>query len=226
MSFKKGKIEFRLESEDLYHYEAFKQGNVDADEMRAEYSRLRQTANKRLARMKGTKYQNSQTYLRNAGKYTTIEEIAAQATEAAERMNLKPEARQRYIDSHIAHKLADVYKFLTAKTSSIRGMQRAENEMIESLHDKGLTFVNKDNIQQFGQYMEYLRVLHQGRIYDSERAAELFGTATKKGINPLDIALDFGFWKDRDTELAQMPKIRNAKKRTAAEYKRLLLEKE
>ena len=222
MSFKKGGVEFRLEGEDFYHYEAFKGGNVSSSEMRAEYSRLRQTANKRLKRMEGTKYERSQTYLRNMGKYMTIEEISAAAGEVADRMNIKGEARQKLIDSHIAHKLSDIYKFLTAKTGSIRGMQRVENELIETLHDRGLTFVNKDNIHKFGEYMEHLRSVHKGRIYDSERAADLFGIATKKGIDPQEIAEDYEYWKQHTDELSQLPKIRNAKKRSAADYKKLL----
>lgn len=223
MAFKKGNIQFNFDNEDLYHYEAFKGGNVNPDEMRAEYSRLRQTANKRLARMEGTKYEKSQTYIRNAGKYLSIDEITERAAETADRMNLKGEARKRYIDSHVAHKLADVYKFLNAKTSSIRGMQRVENEMIESLNERGLTFINKDNIHQFGEYMEQLRILHQGRIFDSERAADLFGTAYKKGINPDEIAKDFEFWQEHAEELEEQPKIKNAKQRNAAEYKKRLL---
>lgn len=220
MAFKKGNITFGLDSEDLYHYEAFKYGNIGREEMRAEYSRLRQTANKRLERMQGTKYEHSQTYLRNAGKYITIEDITERAEETANRMNLKGEARQKYIDSQIAHKLADVYKFLTAKSGSIRGMQRIENNLIQTLHDRGITFVNKDNIQQFADYMEYMRTLHRGKMYDSERAVDLFGTAIKKGINPLEIAADYEYWKLHEEELAEQPKIRNAKLRSADEYKK------
>ena len=213
-------VEFRLENADMYHYEAFKGGNVDRDELRKEYSRLRQVANKRLQRMEGTRYENSQTYLRNAGKYTTLAQIEEEALHYAK--NLSPEAQQKYVDMHVAKKMSDLFRFLTAKTGSIRGMQRAENELIENLRDRGLTFINKGNIQQFGQYMEYMRILHNGRQYDSERAAELFGTATKKGINPMEIAVDYDYWKRHDEELANTPKIRNAKKRTAEDYKALL----
>lgn len=221
--FSKNGVQFGLESEDMYHYEAFKYGNVDSAQLRKEYSRLRKTANRRLERMEGTRYENSQTYLKNAGRYTTLEQIEQEALAHAQ--NLKPEARQRYVDMHVAKKLADMYKFLTAKTGSIRGMQRVENELIESLHERGLTFVNKKNIQQFGEYMEYMRTLHAGRQYDSERAAELFGTATKKGINPMEIAEDFTFWKEHEEELEDMPKFKNAKKRTAEDYKKALLKK-
>lgn len=218
--FKKSGVEFKLDNEDFYHYEAFKYGNVSGEDIRKEYSRLRQVANKRLQRMEGTKYESSQTYLKNVGKYTTIAEIQKEALAHAQ--NMKPEARERYVDMHVAKKMSEMYKFLTAKTGSIRGMQRAENQLIETLQERGLTFINKKNIQQFGEYMEYMRTLHKNRMFDSERAADLFGTATKKGINPLEIAEDFEYWQEHEEELLEMPKISNPKKRTAEEYKKLL----
>lgn len=220
---KKNGVEFRLENEDMYHYEAFTGGNVSREELRKEYSRLRQTANKRLQRMEGTRYETTQTYLRNAGKYGTLEQIEKQALANAKK--LKPEAAQKYVDAVVAKKLADVYKFLTAKTGSIRGMQKVENEIIETLNERGYTFVNKKNIQQFGDYMEYLRSVHNGKQFDSERAGELFGIAVKKGIPPEQVAQDFEYWKNHSEELAKLPKAKNPKQRTSAHYKKLLEKK-
>lgn len=219
-SFVKNGVQFNLENEDMYHYEAFTHGTISSEELRKEYSRLRQTANKRLDRMKGTRYEDTKTYKYNAGKYTTLAQIEAEALRYAKKM--KPEAAQKYVDSYVAHKLADMYKFLTSKTGSIRGMQKVENETIQTLREKGLTFINKSNIVQFGDYMEYLRSIHKGKQFDSERAVELFGTASKKGINPDEILEDYEYWKEREQELAKTPKIKNEKRRTAEDYKKLL----
>lgn len=216
--FERNGVKFGFENEDLYHYEAFKYGNISRAELTKEYSRLRQTANKRLQRMQGTKYEQTQTYLRNAGKYKTLAQIEKEARQHTK--NMGAEAAQKYVDRIVALKLADLYKFLTAKTGSIRGMQRVENEIIETLHERGITFVNKSNIQRFGEYMEYLRVLHQNQSFDSERAQELFGIASKKGIDPMQIAEDYNYWKAHQEELEKTPKIKNAKKRTAEEYKK------
>lgn len=220
MAFKKNGIQFGLENEDFYHYEAFKYGNVSREELRKEYSRLRVLANRRLDRMEGTRFENSQTYRRNVGKYTTIEELEKRAIANAK--NLTPEAAQRYVDSLLAKKLADAYKMLTSKTGSIRGMQAVENSTIETLRERGLTFINKGNIQQFGDYMEQLRTIHRGRMYDSERAVELFRAATKKGINPEEVAADFDYWKTKVEALEQIPKIRNEKQRNAEAYRTIL----
>lgn len=216
--FERNGVKFGFENEDLYHYEAFKYGNISRAELTKEYSRLRKTANKRLQRMQGTKYEQTQTYLRNAGKYKTLAQIEKEAKQHTK--NMGAEAAQKYVDRAVALKLADLYKFLTAKTGSIRGMQRVENEIIKTLHERGITFVNKSNIQRFGEYMEYLRVLHQNQSFDSERAQELFGIATKKGIDPVQIAEDYNYWKSHQEELEKTPKIKNTKKRTAEEYKK------
>lgn len=225
MAYTRNGVEFRLDAPgidngDLYHYEAFKSGNVSREELRKEYSRLRQVANSRLARMEGTRFENSQTYKRNAGKYTTLEDIKMQALAHAK--NIRPEAAEKYVDMHVAKKLDELYRFLTAKSSSIRGMQAIENSMIETFRERGLTFINKSNIQQFGEYMDYLRSVHKGKMFDSERAADVFGTAVKKGINPVEISEDFEYWQAHESELAAMPKISNPQNRTAEEYKRLL----
>ena len=216
--FERNGVKFGFDNEDLYHYEAFKYGNISRAELTKEYSRLRKTANKRLQRMQGTKYEQTQTYLRNAGKYKTLAQIEKEARQHTK--NMSAEAAQKYVDRVVALKLADLYKFLTAKTGSIRGMQRVENKIIATLHERGITFVNKSNIHRFGEYMEYLRVLHQNQSFDSERAQELFGIASKKGIDPMQIAEDYNYWKNHQEELEKTPKIKNAKKRTAEEYKK------
>ena len=218
--FTKNGVKFGLENPDLYHYEAFKYGNVSGEELRKEYTRLRQVANKRLARMVGTEYEDSQTYIYNAGKYTTIAQI--EKASLANAKNLSEEARQRYVDLHTAKKTHELYKFLTAKTGSIRGMQRVENTIIDVLRDRGWTFINKRNIKQFGEYMSFLKELYKNRDFDSERAGELFDIAEKKGVSPMEIAEDFEYWKEHQEELANTPKIRNAKRRTAEDYKKLL----
>lgn len=219
--FEQNGVQFNLENPDMYHYEAFKYGNVQSDDLRKEYSRLRQVANKRLSRMKGTEYEKSQTYIRNYGKYTTIAEIEAEALKHAK--NLSPEAAQKYVDSHIAKKTADLYRYLTSKTGTIRGMQRAENDLIQAMRERGLTFINKGNIRQFGEYMEYLRAVHGSRMFDSERAVDLFQAAKKKGIEPMEVAEDFAFWTSHVEELEELPKFKNKNMRNADEYRRILL---
>lgn len=213
-------VKFGFSDRDFYRREAFRSGVVTAEEVLAEYSRLRQVAIKRLKRMEGTKYEQSQTYLRNVGMYPSIPEIREKKMGNAK--NLDKDSAEKLLALHVSRRLDDLERFLSAKTGSIRGMQRMENELVQTLRDRGLTFVNKNNIQQFGEYMEHFRSMKLAQIYGSERAAELFGTAVKKGINPEQISEDFNFWLQNSEELEKTPKIKNAKQRNAAAYKKLL----
>lgn len=218
---KRDGVKFNFEDRSLYRREAFQSGAVDADQVLKEYSRLRQAALKRLKRMEGTKYEQSQTYLRNVGMYPSIPEIAEKKMIGSDK--LTKEAREKLLALHVSRRLDDLERFLSAKTGSIRGMQRLERELIQTLQDRGLSFVNKSNIQQFGDFMEHYRTERLNKIYSSERVAELFGTAVRKGIDPEQLKKDFTFWLDKQEELDKMPKIKNKNKRSAEDYKRKLL---
>lgn len=213
-------VKFEFDDPAKYRREAYRSGAVSADEVLKEYSRLRQVALKRLKRMEGTKYEQSQTYLRNVGMYPSIPEIKEK--KMANASGLDKEASEKLLALHVSRRLDDLERFLSAKTGSIRGMQHLENELVQTLRDRGLSFVNKGNIQKFGDFMEHFRTLKLGKIYSSERVAELFGTAVKKGIDPDQLHKDFTFWLENQEELENTPKIKNAKNRNAEAYRKKL----
>ena len=170
--------------------------------MRAEYSRLRAIANKRLERFRGTKYETAQSFIRNDGKFVPLKEIST--------------------ERDLIYKLYELKKFVTAKSSSVSGMKEIEKKAIETAHDRGLTWLNSGNIQDFGQFMDECRAKGYARIYGSERCAELFGTAAKKGLSPAEIQADFAFWMENRNQLENAPKFRNKDMRTSANYKERL----
>ena len=187
---------------DYYYPEALKEGILTEKEMRAEYSRLRAIANKRLERFRGTKYETAQSFIRNDGKFVPLKEIST--------------------ERDLIYKLYELKKFVTAKSSSVSGMKEIEKKAIETAHDRGLTWLNSGNIQDFGQFMDECRAKGYARIYGSERCAELFGTAAKKGLSPAEIQADFAFWMENRNQLENAPKFRNKDMRTSANYKERL----
>lgn len=196
---KQNRVKLKYEDE-LYFPEAFRNGNITEAEMRKEYQRLRRVAEKRLERFKGTRFENSQTYLRNAGKYLPSSQIK--------------DPRE------LSFKLYDLYKMLTAKSGSISGIRDIEKRTLETAHERGLTFLNKNNLQAFGEFMEESRVRGLSRIYGSERVMELFATAQKKGLDPQSIFKEFQYWMENREALDKTPKIKNPEERTAEEYKK------
>lgn len=127
--------------------------SFDIGELKDEYNRLRKIANKRLAALSRSEFADSQTYLKNRGKYNKT------ATQMS---------RRELLDA-----LSAVGHFVAAKTGSVRGLQAARNKAIESLRKprdpetgerltdpetgepvQGYTFINKSNFKLFTQFME------------------------------------------------------------------------
>ena len=133
-----------------------------------DYSKMRKTANRRLKNFEGTKYEESQKYKRNVGKYKPIKSIKS--------------------DRELAHLLTDVQRFTASPTSTISGMKRSEREALEALHEHGYDFVNSRNIAAFGQFMEQMRATKIGHFISSTRLAELFNTAQKSGKDTKAVA--------------------------------------
>ncbi len=138
---------------------------TEAD-IRKEYSRLRQQANRNLARFVGTEWEDTQVYRYNAQRYKTLAEIDKGGG-----------VRE------LASLLTDLHEYVNAKTATISGLERQRAQAIETLHDRGYTFVNKDNFKMFTQFMDDLRQKKIASLYDSERLAELFSTAEKTGVS-------------------------------------------
>lgn len=188
--------------DEYYIPELLRQGILTDAEMRQEYSRLRAIANSRLERMEGTRYTNYQSYIKNVGKYVPLSDIKTRR--------------------ELIYKLSEVQKFVSARTSSISGIRELERQTLETAHERGLTFLNKDNLHLFGEFMEEARVKGYAKIYGSERIAELFGTAAKKGLNPKEVYNDFAYWMENKERLEELPKARNKEQRTSAHYRKML----
>lgn len=185
-----------------YYVDALKSGTLTEKEMRSEYSRLRKIANKRLSALGRSKFSNTQAYLLNVGKYVTLDKIKS--------------------ERDLMYRLQDLAKFVTAKSGSVTGQYEIRRNAIESLRERGLHFVNEKNFELFGQFMEEARIRGYARIYGSERVSELFGTASKKGMNPEELFKDFGFWMQNKQNLEETPKIKNENKRNSSEYKKAI----
>ena len=109
-------------------------------EIRAEYSRLRSVARKRIERLGRSEFNTSQTYLSNRGRFVPLAEVKNK--------------------QQAAKLLADVELFVSAKTSSISGLKRARKESIQSLRAHGYNFVNQENFKAFTEFMEEWRDLN------------------------------------------------------------------
>lgn len=189
---------------EAYYPEALRSGTLTPEEMRTHYSYLRKIANKRLQRFAGSEFEDAQSYIKNVGKFVPLSEINN--------------------ERELMFKLYEVNKFVRARSSSVTGLRQMRNEMIETFHDRGFTWINKNNIKRFGDYMEYMRSKYGAKQFDSERAAELFGMVSsgKVGLNIEDVQRDFKFWAKHSDELASMPKNIGKEIKSSKDFKKAM----
>lgn len=192
---------------EAYYPEALRSGTLTPKEMRSHYSYLRQIANKRLQNFVGSEFEDAQSYIKNVGKFVPLSEINN--------------------ERELMFKLYEVNKFVRARSSSVTGLKQIRDETIETFHDRGFTWINKNNIKQFGDYMEYMRAKYGAKQFDSERAAELFGmiASDRVGLNVEDVQQDFKYWAKHADELAQLPKNVSKKIKSSKDFQKALSKK-
>lgn len=160
-----------------------------------DYSEMRKTANRRLKNFVGTEWESSKQYKMNAGKFKKLADIKS--------------------DTELAHLLTELHDFVTSSTSTVTGLKQQRNRTIETLHERGYTFINKGNLRQFGDFMEDVRQRHIASMYDSARLADVFHIAEKRGISPSALAERFSEYERQQAHLP--PEKRNSLKRASSQ---------
>lgn len=169
-------------------------GKAAADRLlRQEYSRLRAIAQKRLERLSRSEFKNDVAYQRYQGRFRKLTEMRSM--------------RQ------VAESLSDIASFLSLKTSTIKGAQETQRNILAGMHARGYTFVSEVNLREFGEFMDLLRAKLLDRIYDSERAYKVFEQARRLGMKwhgDLEKEFDF-FYKNYEKMEDLRPLIRKEK---------------
>ena len=182
-----------------YTPEALQSGSLSEKEIRDEYRRLRNIANKRIERLEKAGYEQTQTYIRNVGAY---------------------KSPSNYTVPELQYKLYQISKFVAAKSSTVSGMRLIEKEAIETLQEKGLGRIN--NLQEFGDFMSWARTKYKSSEFDSERAAEIFNEAKRRNIGIEEIKKDYELYRDNYNQFTELPVYRKAERRTSEWYRKVL----
>lgn len=173
---------------EVYIPAAVRYGYLELSEARAEYSRLRSAAVKRLQRLSGTEGERYSAF-RMYGKegFSPLPKNASA--------------------SEVGRALADVYHFLEMKTSSIGSIRASQRNAIKTLNERGYGFINKGNIREFGEFMEAAR---QQKVASDNRGGspvivELYETVKRLQISPEQVQRRFSYWLSKRKELESMP---------------------
>lgn len=180
-------INYRYDPE-VYIPAAVRYGYLELSEARAEYSRLRSAAVKRLKRLSGTEGE----------RYSAFRMYGKEGF---------PSLPKNASASEVGRALADVYHFLEMKTSSISAIRSSQRNAIKTLNERGYDFINKGNIREFGEFMEAAR---QQKVVSNNRGGsptivELYETVKRLQIPPEQVQRRFTYWLSKRRELEKIP---------------------
>lgn len=171
-------------------------------EVRAEYARLRREANRRLEVLRRSEFANIKAVTNRPDDYAALPKGLDEK-----------EARAA---------LFDVARFISLKTSSLKGARAARREWIESMHKAGFEWVNASNADAFGRFLGAVQESDAASGYDSGDKAGyggLFRLAQKKNIDPKEMAADFQYWMEHRKELEDTPRMRSKTPVSSEDFK-------
>ena len=163
--------------------------DVEPSAIKKEYQRLRKVANERLRKLKKAGYSDLETYKRFKSSFPAYTAIKT--------------------NTALGIHLADVRHFLGLETSTVGGMHKLESQTIQRLHESGYTFINKENLKAFGEFMDAVRAKYSGLIYGSDQVVDLFGASIEKKLEPMQLLKDFDYWRNNVYELEYSRQKRN-----------------
>ena len=176
---------------------------VDPKEVRREYTRLRDIAQKRLKRIeeasKGaidwTRTEIYKTYRNGVPKLSDVSK------------------------EHLPYELSKLARWVESDYSRIGYLKKRIKSSIKKIHERGYTFINERNILDFTAFMEEYRRQKLDHIYGSPDAVELYGVLQKRRISSEDVYNDFMDWLENAEALS---KTKVKKRGTLRSYKMTL----
>ena len=171
-------------------------------EARAEYARLRREANRRLEVLRRSEFANIKAVTNRPDDYAAL-----------------PRGMD---ETEVRAALFDVARFISLKTSSLKGARAARREWIESMHRAGYDWVNASNADAFGRFLGAVQESDAASGYDSGDKAGyggLFRLAQRKNIDPKSMAADFQYWMEHRQELENAPRMRSNTPVSSVDFK-------
>lgn len=172
---------------------------LKAEDLRKEYSRLRSIADKRIKRMGKSEWNDSQIYLENREGFKTLKDIKT--------------------DAELRHEFSNLARFVTSERGTVSGQNKIRKETVKTLKDRGYDFVTVKNFRDFAEFMEYARTSNLGKLYDSDKVAEVYETEEKKGTDPEELRKAYDKWRE---EQKPQEKVQNNSKKDSKQYRKAL----
>lgn len=170
----------KLKGADRYYTPQTVKNLTDVD-LKNELNRLRAVANKRLQRL-GVYEPRSEIYKENKKGFRTYSSFKTKQGAQAELMR--------------------VSRFLAKKESTITGLKETKQRTLTGLHKLGYTFVNKNNLVEFSNFMSTMMSTVYASIYGSDRIAEAYNVAEKVNVPLNELEEDFDeFYREHKNDI-------------------------
>lgn len=146
-----------------------------------EYNRLRRAAIGRLKTIGKSEFSEGEIYREYGNRFNkTAKQILRDGGE-----------------SLLRYRLSAVHRFLSKKTSSVTGLRDTVNKTLATLREHGYDFVTKDNIDDFGKFMDAVRDAAEAMRYDSERVANFYDWANKNKVSTDELIEKFEYFMEK-----------------------------
>lgn len=168
-------------------------------EARAEYSRLRSIARKRLERLAAAGFDKTAIYKFNKDRFITLKKVKS--------------------PQQLGALLGDVRRFLIQKSSTVKGAREVRAQAIERLRANNYN-IQDDDFDNFVEFMEWWRAHAETSDVPSDIAVDIFKITERRLVNREVVERDFSWWvenvktsdEDIETEKVSMDYIREVEK--------------
>lgn len=177
-------------SRGAYSIESLESGQFTEKELRQEYSRLRSIALKRFQRLESSEFANEGTvpYNYRPEQYPTLRNME---------------------EGKLPTLLRDLAAVVSSRRSTIYGLQDIRSESVETIHEHGISWVTEANWKSFGEFMKQARAMTIGRMFDSDRAVDIFVESTYAGNTSESLYESFQSYLDEmDAQVEAIPEVR------------------
>lgn len=129
---------------------------LNLKDLKALYTAKRSIMVKRLKRLEQSEFHNLKALQDYSEGIPTIKQLTAIS-----------EGDKGFLKSIIAKDLADLNLDIESRFTKLSELRKIRDKSIATLHEHGITWVNKDNYEDFVDFQNYLKQTHLDKIYDS-----------------------------------------------------------
>lgn len=181
-----------------YAVESLESGQFSMQEIRQEYSRLRDIMRKRLTRLEA-----SEEWAHGELKKTPV----------SLRIENYPTLREMRSERDVIEKLRDIAQAVESPLSTITGLEELRARSLETLYSnfpEAEDVITEENFREFGEFMEFVHTVTKNRgFYNDEEAIALFGHHIKKGTKFASLKRAFyRYLEKQEKQVKSIPEVK------------------